>query len=253
MDLMFIDTRLWSSSLGRERRQVGYVVPACQAIVSHSMPEFETTSKARHKRLIVRWRACAKQELHPYKMAQETFPVSYAPSRQRNNPLAELVEMSIRAGEGQLTRYGALGVETGEHTGRSAQDKFTVRDATTEGSIWWDNNKPMAPEHFDRLYEDFLAHAKGRDLYVQDLYAGADAEYRLNARIFVEKAWHALFIRHMLRRPERDELEDFAPQFTVVNLPSFRADPARHGCRSETVIACNFTKKLVLIGGSLYA
>jgi len=161
--------------------------------------------------------------------------------------------MSIRAGEGQLTRYGALGVETGEHTGRSAQDKFTVRDATTEGSIWWDNNKPMAPEHFDRLYEDFLAHAKGRDLYVQDLYAGADAEYRLNARIFVEKAWHALFIRHMLRRPERDELEDFAPQFTVVNLPSFRADPARHGCRSETVIACNFTKKLVLIGGSLYA
>jgi len=194
-----------------------------------------------------------QQERSRLAMTTEIFPLSYAPETNRNNVLAELVEISVRRNEGQLTRYGALTVETGEHTGRSAQDKFTVRDAITEDSVWWDNNKAMSPEHFDVLHQDFLTHAKGKELFVQDLYAGADEEYRLNARIFVEKAWHALFIRHMLRRPERSELAAFAPEFTVINLPSFRADPARHGCRTETVIACNFTKKLVLIGGSLYA
>ncbi len=186
-------------------------------------------------------------------MTTEPFPLSFAPEAKRNNTLAELVEMSVRDNECRLTRYGAVAVETGEHTGRSAQDKFTVRDDLTEDAIWWDNNKAMSPEHFDTLYADFLKHAEGRGLYVQDLYAGADPDYRLNARIFVEKAWHALFIRHMLRRPEASELAGFAPQFTVVNLPCFRADPARHGCRSETVIACNFSKRIVLIGGSLYA
>jgi phosphoenolpyruvate carboxykinase (ATP) len=186
-------------------------------------------------------------------MTTATFPLSFAPEANRNNVLADLVELSIRREEGELTRYGAFAVKTGEHTGRSAQDKFTVRDVITEDTLWWDNNKPMSPEHFDVLHKDFLDHAKDKELFVQDLYAGADEEYRLNARIFVEKAWHALFIRHMLRRPDTSELANFEPQFTVVNLPSFRADPARHGCRSETVIACNFSKKLVLIGGSLYA
>ena len=186
-------------------------------------------------------------------MTTEPFPLSFAPEAKRNNSLAELVEMAVRDGECRLTRYGAVAVETGEHTGRSAQDKFTVRDELTEDAIWWDNNKAMSPDHFDTLYADFLKHAENLGLYVQDLYAGADPDYRLNARIFVEKAWHALFIRHMLRRPERSELAGFAPQFTVVNLPSFRADPERHGCRSETVVACNFTKRIVLIGGSLYA
>jgi phosphoenolpyruvate carboxykinase (ATP) len=174
-------------------------------------------------------------------MTLEAFPLSFAPEANRNNDLAQLVELAVRNEEGHLTRYGAFAVETGEHTGRSAQDKFTVRDAITEDTLWWDNNKAMSPEHFDVLYKDFLAHAKDKELYVQDLHAGADEEYRLNARIFVEKAWHALFIRHMLRRPGRSDLPSFDPEFTVVNLPSFRADPARHGCRTETVIACNFT------------
>jgi phosphoenolpyruvate carboxykinase (ATP) len=119
--------------------------------------------------------------------------------------------------------------------------------------VWWDNNKPMTPEQFDVLLSDFREHAKSRELYVQDLFAGADPAQRLNARIFVEYAWHALFIRHLLRRPEASELAGFKPQFTVVNLPSFRADPKRHGVRSETVIACNFAQRLVLIGGSSYA
>ena len=93
-------------------------------------------------------------------------------------------------------------VETGAHTGRSVQDKFTVRDATTEKAVWWDNNKPMSPEQFELLWADFRAHAQSRELFVQDLYAGADPAHRLNARIFTEYAWHALFIRNLLRRPE---------------------------------------------------
>ena len=103
------------------------------------------------------------------------------------------------------------------------------------------------------LYADFQAHARAREMYVQDLYAGADAGHRLQARIFTEYAWHAAFIRHLLRRPDAKDLAGFTPEFTVVNLPSFRADPARHGCRSETVIACDFVRRLVLIGGSSYA
>jgi phosphoenolpyruvate carboxykinase (ATP) len=166
---------------------------------------------------------------------------------------AGLVELAIARGEGQLTSTGALAVETGVHTGRSVQDKFIVRDATTDKAIWWDNNKPMAPEHFELLWADFQAHAATRELFVEDLYAGASPKHRLNARIYLEYAWHALFIRHLLRKPEPAELPGFVPGFTVVNLPSFRADPKRHGVRTETVIACNFARKLVLIGGTSYA
>jgi len=111
----------------------------------------------------------------------------------------------------------------------------------------------MAPEAFDRLYEDMLAHMKGRDYFVQDLYAGADAEHRLDVRVVAELAWHGLFIRHLLRRPAREELDSFAPEFTIINCPSFKADPAKHGCRTETVIALNFERKLILIANTQYA
>ncbi len=186
-------------------------------------------------------------------MTTETFPLSAASSVKHNNPIAELVELAVRRNEGRLARTGAFVAETGEHTGRSAADKFTVRDEVTRETVWWDNNQAISPENFDVLYQDFLAYAADKELFVQDLFAGADQTYRLNTRVFCEKAWHALFIRHMLRRPEREELGAFAPEFTVVNFPGFRADPERHGCRSETVIACNFARRLVLIGGSLYA
>jgi len=186
-------------------------------------------------------------------MTTEMFPISAAASIKHNNSVAELVEFALRGQEGRLAQTGAFVAETGEHTGRSAQDKFTVRDETTSQTVWWDNNKELSPEHFQAVYDDFLAYAKDKNLFVQDLFAGADPAYRLNTRVFCEKAWHALFIRHLLRRPEQAELKDFTPEFTVVNFPGFRADPARHGCRSETIVACNFTKRLVLIGGSLYA
>ncbi len=128
-----------------------------------------------------------------------------------------------------------------------------TRTPSVEDNIWWDNNAAMEPAAFDQLHADMLAHMKGKHYFVQDLYAGADPEHRLDVRVVTELAWHSLFTRHMLRRPSRDELSDFVPEFTIINCPSFTADPARHGCRSGTVIAFNFDKKLILIGGTAYA
>ncbi len=164
-----------------------------------------------------------------------------------------LVEAALKRGEGTLGKGGSLLVTTGKHTGRSPKDRFVVRTPSVEDSIWWENNAPMAPDAFDRLLEDMLAHMKGRDYFVQDLFAGADAEHRLDVRVVTELAWHGLFIRHMLRRPERTELDDFIPEFTIINCPSFKADPERHGCRSDTAIALNFDKKLILIANTAYA
>jgi phosphoenolpyruvate carboxykinase (ATP) len=186
-------------------------------------------------------------------MKSETLPLSALAKVHHNTREVELIEAAMRGGEARFSAAGAVVVETGAHTGRSAQDKYTVRDATTEKAVWWDNNKPMAPEQFDLLWADFREHARSRELYVQDLFAGADPAHRLNARIFVEYAWHALFIRHLLRRPTDKELAGFVPEFTVVNLPSFKADPKKYGVRSQTIIACNFAKRLVLIGGTSYA
>ena len=164
-----------------------------------------------------------------------------------------LAQRAVRSGEGELLLGGALAVKTGKHTGRSPKDKFVVREPSVENSIWWENNRPLAPAAFETLKADMFAHAKSLDLYAQDLYGGADPAYRLNVRMVTELAWHALFIRQLLRRPEAAELASFSPEFTIVNLPSFKADPARHGCRSETVIAISFEQKLVLIGGTSYA
>jgi len=165
----------------------------------------------------------------------------------------QLYEESLRRGESQLARGGALCADTGTHTGRSPKDKFTVRDALTENTVWWDNNQAMSPEHFETLLGDFLAHAEGKELFAQDLYGGADPVHRVRARVYTEMAWHSLFIRNLLIRPAREEIASYAPEMTIIDLPSFRADPKRHGCRSETVIAIDFTRKIVLIGGSAYA
>ncbi|PZQ52682.1 MAG: phosphoenolpyruvate carboxykinase (ATP) [Rhodovulum sulfidophilum] len=164
-----------------------------------------------------------------------------------------LVEQAITRGEGQLGNGGALLVSTGKHTGRSPKDKFVVREPSVERSIWWENNTPMAMESFEALKADMKAHIEGGELFVQDLYAGADPEFRLNVRVITELAWHGLFIRHLLRRPEFEELASFLPEFTILNCPSFKADPAKHGCRTDTVIAISFEQRLVLIGGTAYA
>ncbi|MEM6743863.1 MAG: phosphoenolpyruvate carboxykinase [Pseudomonadota bacterium] len=166
---------------------------------------------------------------------------------------AALVQAAVERGEGELGRGGVLLTTTGKHTGRSPQDKFVVREPSVEAHVWWDNNKPMDPEAFERLRVDMMAHLEGRELFVQDLFGGADPAYRLNVRVCTELAWHSLFIRHLLRRPEAEELASFSPEFTIINCPSFSADPTRHGCRSETVIAISFERKLILIGGTSYA
>jgi phosphoenolpyruvate carboxykinase (ATP) len=172
-----------------------------------------------------------------------------------NLTTAPLVEHAVSRGEGQLAKDGPLVVRTGKHTGRSAQDKFTVRDELTDSAVWWNKgNKPMEPAAFDRLHEDFLAAlGEKEELFVQDLFGGSQPEHRVRVRVINEIAWHSLFIRTLLVRPEEEELSSFVPEFTIIDLPSFRANPERHGCRTETVVAVNFTKKLILIGGTAYA
>jgi len=168
---------------------------------------------------------------------------------------APLVEQAIRNGEGVLAADGPFVVATGKHTGRSAKDKFIVKDAETADTVWWGKtNVPMTPEHFAALKEDFLAALGGKDqLYVADLFGGSQPEHRVKVRVINEFAWHNLFIRTLLVRPSEAELDSFVPEYTIIDLPSFRADPERHGSRTETVIAVNFTEKLILIGGTAYA
>jgi phosphoenolpyruvate carboxykinase (ATP) len=166
----------------------------------------------------------------------------------------QLVEQAVVRGEGVLAKDGPLVVQTGKHTGRSAKDKFIVRDGETEDTIWWDNNRSMTAEHFAALRADFLAElAKKETLFVADLFGGSQPEHRVRVRVINELAWHNLFIRTLLVRPEADALAEFEPEFTIIDLPSFRADPARHGCRSETVIAVNLSERMILIGGTAYA
>ena len=164
-----------------------------------------------------------------------------------------LVEAAVARGEGHLGQGGAFLCTTGQFTGRSPKDKFVVRSPLVEHAIWWDNNPAMPPAAFDQLQADMLAHMQGRDYFVQDLYAGADPIHRVDVRMITELAWHSLFIRHLLRRPDRAGLDSFTPDWTVINCPSFKADPARHGCRTETVIALSFDKRLILIGNTGYA
>lgn len=164
-----------------------------------------------------------------------------------------LIECALARKEGELGKGGTFLVTTGKFTGRSPKDKHVVNTPSVADHIWWENNASMSPEGFDALYVDMLAHMKGRDYFVQDLVGGADPSYAINVRMVTEMAWHGLFIRHLLRRPDAEDIADFIADFTVINCPSFQADPARHDCRSETVIAMNFDRKLILIGGTEYA
>jgi phosphoenolpyruvate carboxykinase (ATP) len=171
----------------------------------------------------------------------------------RNASTDELCRQAVANGEGRLAAGGALVVNTGRHTGRSPDDKFVVEDETTSSSVWWDNNRAMTRRHFQTLVEDMLAMARIERLHVQDLFAGADLAYRLKVRVACQYAWHALFIRHLMIRPAAGELSGFTPELMIIDLPRFRADPQRHGVRSETVIALDLMRGLVLIGGTAYA
>jgi phosphoenolpyruvate carboxykinase (ATP) len=165
----------------------------------------------------------------------------------------QLYEFALANSEARVAAHGPLVADTGVHTGRSPKDKFIVRDVTTGPIVWWDNANAMTPEQFDALLQDFIAHARGKTLFAQDLYGGAEPALRVKARVFTELAWHSLFIRNLLIRPEAEDVGAFAPDLTIVDLPSFQADPALHGSRTSTIIACDFSRGLVLIGGTSYA
>ena len=165
----------------------------------------------------------------------------------------ELYEEIARRKEAVLSDHGALIVDTGEHTGRAAKDKAIVREPESENKVFWgDVNKDFSKEKFNALKERMMAYARGRDLFVQDTFVGADLKYQLPIRIITELAWHSLFARTMFIS-NRQEAAPQQPEFTVINFPGFQADPQRDGTRSSTFILMDFSQKLVLIGGTSYA
>src|SRR5205085_5598923 len=165
----------------------------------------------------------------------------------------ELYEEIARRSEGVLSKHGVMLVDTGEHTGRSAKDKAIVREPGSEDKVFWgDVNKDFSQAKFNALKERMMAHASGRDLFVQDTFVGADPDYRLPIRAITELAWHSLFARTMFISNDA-EPTGHKPEFTIINFPSFRADPQRDGTRSPTFILMDFSQRLVLIGGTSYA
>ena len=165
-----------------------------------------------------------------------------------------LYEHAIRRGEGVIAADGPLVCRTGQHTGRSPNDKFVVKEPSSEGHVHWGKvNRPMSAEHYAALRADVVAHLGQRELFVQDLHAGADPNYRLPVRMISEYAWHSLFVRNLFIVPTDEERRSHVPEFTVMCAPSFQADPARHGSRSDVVIAVNMAAREVLIAGTSYA
>lgn len=166
---------------------------------------------------------------------------------------AELIEESVKNKEGQLTDTGALMVDTGKFTGRSPKDRFIVKDDLTKDAVWWgDINIAFDSDKFDLLYSKMMKHLSGKRLYVRDAYAGADPDYRLNLRVIGTQASHNLFCYNMFLRPNQDELKDFAPQFTVISVPEFMADPKVDGTRQSNFAVINLTKGIILVGGTGY-
>ncbi|CAG0966894.1 phosphoenolpyruvate carboxykinase (ATP) [Planctomycetaceae bacterium] len=171
-----------------------------------------------------------------------------------NLSTSALYEEAIRRREGRLGHLGPLVVRTGQHTGRAPNDKFIVREPTSEDKVWWGKvNRPMEPANFETLYRRLLAYVQGRDVFVQDCFAGADPQYRAPIRVITETAWHSLFARDMFIQATPEQLAGHVPQFTVINVPNFHAIPEVDGTRSEVFIVLNFEQRLVLIGGTQYA
>ena len=172
----------------------------------------------------------------------------------RNLSPAALYEQAILRAEATIVSTGALTAETGKHTGRSPQDKFFVKEPTSQDAIWWHpGNRPIASEKFDGLLRRMQDFISTNDVFTQDVFACADPRYRLRVRVITELAWHSLFARNLFIRPTADELMNFEPDFTVIALPSLKADPARDGTRSETFILVNLGRRMVLVGGTGYA
>ena len=170
-----------------------------------------------------------------------------------NLSTAALYEEAVRRQEAAIAADGPLACRTGQHTGRSPNDKFIVREPSSEAHIDWGKvNRPMDPARFEALHADLLSSLSDKELFVQDCFAGADPKYRLAVRVITELAWHSLFARSLFLVDTTGGAAH-APEFTVIGVPSFKATPARHGTNSDVVIAVHFARKLVLIGGTSYA
>lgn len=170
-----------------------------------------------------------------------------------NDVTASLSHLAKRRGEVEATPQGAIVARTGKFTGRSPSDKFIVRDAKTDKTVWWENASAMSATQFDVLMDDMLNAYEGQELFRQQLIAGADNQYRFEVDVFTPNAWHALFIRHLLISPNASDLSKFTANVTLVHLPDFEADPARHGTKSTTCIALDFSRNIILICGTQYA
>jgi phosphoenolpyruvate carboxykinase (ATP) len=171
-----------------------------------------------------------------------------------NLSTAALYEASVRDGEGMIAAEGPLVVNTGTHTGRSPKDKFIVREPSSEASVWWgDVNHPITEAHYDRLRTRLMAYLAQRRLYSQDLFIGAHPSHRRSLRVYTETAWASIFARNLFRRPAADELASFAPNFTILDVPSFQADPATEGTRSGTAILVHLQRMEIIIVGTMYA
>nr|HID58867.1 phosphoenolpyruvate carboxykinase (ATP) [Desulfobacterales bacterium] len=168
---------------------------------------------------------------------------------------AALYEQIVLRHEGLVAHRGPIVVRTGHHTGRAPNDKFIVKEPSSQDRIWWGEvNQPFDEEKFDTLYYRLLAYLQGKELFVQDCYAGADTRYRVRIRVITEDAWHSLFARNMFVRPDWDtEASDHVPEFTVLNVPHFHALPELDGTNSSAFIIVHFGKKLIIIGGTSYA
>ncbi|MFM2105854.1 MAG: hypothetical protein RL338_886 [Chloroflexota bacterium] len=167
---------------------------------------------------------------------------------------AALYERALADGEGLLAADGPLVVRTGTHTGRSPQDKFIVDEPSSRDRIWWgDVNRPISEEHYDRLRARLMRYLAGRDLYAQDLFIGAAERHRRRLRVYTETAWASIFARNLFRRPEQHELEGFVPNFRIIDVPSFQADPATEGTRTGTAILLHLERMEIIIVGTMYA
>lgn len=170
-----------------------------------------------------------------------------------NLPSENLVKLALQQSGVTHTKTGTVVARTGEFTGRSPNDKFIVEDAVTKNTVWWDNTGKMSKDSFNTLLDDMLAEMDGEQIFHQQLQAGADLEKSYNVDVFSPSAWHSLFIQNLLIVPASDRLNGFEADISIVHLPEFKADPARHGCKTETCIALDLSRNIVLVCGSEYA
>ncbi|HYG20155.1 MAG TPA: phosphoenolpyruvate carboxykinase (ATP), partial [Ohtaekwangia sp.] len=165
----------------------------------------------------------------------------------------ELIAHALEKGQAKRTSTGAIAIDTGEFTGRSPKDKFTVKDEITETSVWWNNfNIPFDPKKFDQLYQKMLGYFNGKEFYVRDVYACADPRYRMSLRVINEYSWSNLFVYNMFLRPKKDELRHFSAEWLLLNAPGFYAAPEKDGTRQHNFSIIDFKRKIILVGGSGY-